>query len=112
MLLFVILGHTPLVLLVCLLGLLYLTWVELRDEPLEPQVKLWWYLLVLLTQRARATPRCGSGSRSGAGAPPRVVQPDELHRELEREQVLVARASSPVTRSIRASRWRSVFGWM
>jgi hypothetical protein len=49
MVLFVILGHVPLVLLVCLLGLLYLTWVELRGEELEPQVKLWWGLLVLLT---------------------------------------------------------------
>ena len=49
MILFVILGHVPLVLLVCLLGLLYLTWVELRGEALEPQVKLWWGLLVLLT---------------------------------------------------------------
>jgi hypothetical protein len=46
---FVILGHAPVVLLVCLLGLLYLTWVELRAEELEPQVKLWWGLLVLLT---------------------------------------------------------------
>jgi hypothetical protein len=49
MVLFVILGHVPLVLLVCLLGLLYLTWIELRGEELEPQVKLWWALLVLLT---------------------------------------------------------------
>jgi hypothetical protein len=48
-LLFVILGHTPLILLVCLLGLLYLTWVELRHEDLEPIVKVWWGLLVLLT---------------------------------------------------------------
>ena len=47
--LFVILGHTPLILLVCLIGLLYLTWVELRGEDLEAQVKLWWGLLVLLT---------------------------------------------------------------
>ena len=49
MILFVILGHTPLILLVCLLGLLYLTWVELRSEGLDAQVKLWWGLLVLLT---------------------------------------------------------------
>lgn len=49
MLLFVILGHTPLVLLVCLIGLLYLTWIELRHEELEPLVQLWWYLLVFLT---------------------------------------------------------------
>ena len=48
MLLFVILGHTPLILLACLLGLLYLTWLELRSEPLEPLVQLWWYLLVFL----------------------------------------------------------------
>jgi hypothetical protein len=47
-LLFVILGHVPIILLVCLLGLLYLTWIELRGEPLEAQVRLWWYLLVLL----------------------------------------------------------------
>jgi hypothetical protein len=47
-LLFVILGHTPLILLVCLLGLLYLTWIELRPLRLEPVVNMWWYLLVLL----------------------------------------------------------------
>lgn len=49
MLLFVLLGHTPLILLLCLIGLLYLTWVELRPLRLEPVVALWWYLLVLLT---------------------------------------------------------------
>jgi hypothetical protein len=49
MVVFLILGYTPVILLVCLLGLLYLTWVELRGEQLEPQVKLWWGLLVLLT---------------------------------------------------------------
>jgi hypothetical protein len=49
MLLFVILGHVPVVLLVCLVALLYLTWVDLRDEDLLPQVKLWWGLLVFLT---------------------------------------------------------------
>ena len=49
MLLFVILGHVPIVLLVCLVALLYLTWVDLRDEDLLPQVKLWWGLLVFLT---------------------------------------------------------------
>ena len=48
MLLFVLLGHTPLILLASLLGLLYLTWLELRSEPLEPLVQLWWYLLVFL----------------------------------------------------------------
>jgi hypothetical protein len=47
-LLFVILGHVPLVLLLCLAGLMYLTWVDLRHEELEPLVQLWWYLLVFL----------------------------------------------------------------
>ena len=49
MLLFVILGQVPLILLVCLLGLLYLTWVEFRGRKLEPIVQLWWYLLVFMT---------------------------------------------------------------
>jgi hypothetical protein len=49
MVLFLILGYVPLLLLVWLVGLLYLTWVELRGEDLEPMVKLWWGLLVLLT---------------------------------------------------------------
>ena len=49
MILFVVLGRTPLILLFTLLGLLYLTWLELRNEELEPQVKLWWGLLVFLT---------------------------------------------------------------
>jgi hypothetical protein len=49
MVLFVILGQVPLLLLVCLLGLLYLTWVEFHQRQLEPIVQLWWYLLVFLT---------------------------------------------------------------
>jgi hypothetical protein len=49
MILFVILGHAPLILVVTLLGLLYLTWIELRGEELEAQVKLWWGMLVFLT---------------------------------------------------------------
>jgi hypothetical protein len=47
-LLFVILGQVPIVLLVGLVGLLYLTWVDLRGEALEPLVQLWWYLVVFL----------------------------------------------------------------
>jgi hypothetical protein len=49
MILFVILGHVPVILLVCLVGLLYLTWVEFRGRTIEPVVKVWWYLLVFLT---------------------------------------------------------------
>jgi hypothetical protein len=52
MVVFLILGYVPLLLLVCLVGLLYLTWVELRGEDLDPMVKLWWGLLVLLTHVA------------------------------------------------------------
>ena len=49
MLLFVIIGEAPWILLLSLAGLLYLTWLDLRDEQLEPMVKLWWGSLVLLT---------------------------------------------------------------
>jgi membrane protein DedA with SNARE-associated domain len=49
MLLFVIIGEAPWILLVSLVGLLYITWLDLRDEQLEPMVKLWWGSLVLLT---------------------------------------------------------------
>jgi hypothetical protein len=49
MVLFLIIGSVPVILALCLVGLVYLTWVELRHEELEPLVKLWWGLLVLLT---------------------------------------------------------------
>jgi hypothetical protein len=48
MILFVVLGHVPTVLAVCLAGSLWLTWIELRERDVEPTVKLWWHLLVLL----------------------------------------------------------------
>jgi hypothetical protein len=49
-LVFLLIGRVPTILLLCFLGLLYLTWVELRAEPdLLPQVKLWWWLLVFIT---------------------------------------------------------------
>ncbi len=49
MIVFVVLGHAPVILVVCLLGLVYLSWVELRQEDLQPAVKLWWVMLVFLT---------------------------------------------------------------
>ena len=49
MVLFFLIGSVPVILALCLVGLVYLTWVELRHEDLEPLVKLWWGLLVLLT---------------------------------------------------------------
>ncbi len=49
MLPFVLTGRAPLILVACLVVLLYLTWYELRDEhDVQPLVKLWWGLLVLL----------------------------------------------------------------
>ena len=49
MLLFVIFQQVPPILLIVLAICLYLVWVDVKDEPgLEFQVKLWWFLLVLL----------------------------------------------------------------
>ena len=48
-LLFVIFQQVPLILLLVLIVCLYLVWVDVKDEPdLEFQVKIWWFLLVLL----------------------------------------------------------------
>jgi hypothetical protein len=48
-LLFVIFQQIPVILLLTLAGALYLVWVDVRDEPdLEFQIKVWWFLLVLL----------------------------------------------------------------
>ena len=49
MILFVLIGHVPTVLLLAQLGMLYLVVVDLRDEEERDfQVKVWWFLLVLL----------------------------------------------------------------
>ena len=49
MLLFVIFQQVPLILLLILVVCLYLVWVDVKDEPdLEFQIKIWWFLLVLL----------------------------------------------------------------
>jgi threonine/homoserine/homoserine lactone efflux protein len=46
---FVIFQSVPAILLLTLAGTLYLVWVEVKDEPdLDFQVKVWWFLLVLL----------------------------------------------------------------
>src|SRR3954462_13694904 len=85
MLPFVLTGRVPLILLACLAGMLYLTWVDLRDEPgVEPKVKLWWALLVLLFNIAGyaalrvwlALRRRRAGARRPAGrACPRAPAP-------------------------------------
>jgi hypothetical protein len=49
MIVFILLGQVPWVLLLAQAGMLYLAWIELRNEPgLSFEVKLWWILLVLL----------------------------------------------------------------
>jgi hypothetical protein len=48
-LLFVIFQQVPPILLLVLGICLYLVWVDVKDEPgLEFQIKVWWFLLVLL----------------------------------------------------------------
>jgi hypothetical protein len=47
--LFVLIGHVPIVLLLAQLGMLYLVILDMREEDdLDFQVKVWWVLLVLL----------------------------------------------------------------
>jgi heme/copper-type cytochrome/quinol oxidase subunit 2 len=47
--LFVLIGHVPIVLLLAQLGMLYLAILDMREEQdLDFQVKVWWVLLVLL----------------------------------------------------------------
>ena len=49
MILFVIFQSVPAILLLTLVVCLYLVWVDVKDEPdLEFQIKIWWFLLVLL----------------------------------------------------------------
>jgi hypothetical protein len=45
---FVLLGHVPLILLLAQLGMVYLAILDLRQEDVHFQVKVWWVLLVLI----------------------------------------------------------------
>jgi hypothetical protein len=47
--LFVVIGQMPIVLLIALVIMCYLTAIELRNEPDPFLIKAWWVLLVLLT---------------------------------------------------------------
>jgi hypothetical protein len=47
--LFVVIGQMPIVLLIALLVMCYLTAIELRNEPDPLLIKAWWVLLVFLT---------------------------------------------------------------
>jgi threonine/homoserine/homoserine lactone efflux protein len=85
---FVIFQSVPGILLLTLAGALYLTWVDVKDEPdLDFQVKAWWFLLVLIfhvpgylvfrgwlavrrhrrNQKAHDTPTPGPRGRRGGG---------------------------------------------
>jgi threonine/homoserine/homoserine lactone efflux protein len=46
---FVLTQSVPLLMLLVLLIALYLVWVDIRNEPVDFQVKSWWFLFVLLT---------------------------------------------------------------
>jgi hypothetical protein len=47
-LLFVLTQSVPAILLLVLVVALYLVWVDVKDEPVEFQVKVWWFLFVVL----------------------------------------------------------------
>ena len=84
--------------------MLYLVWIDIKDEDLEFPVKVWWFLLVLLTHvpgylifrvwiavrrhRARRRPM------RLVPVPADVVETGQLERQLEREQVLLAQVQS------------------
>jgi hypothetical protein len=46
MIVFVILRRVPPILAVALAGMIYLTWIETRNEPMSRKVKVWWCLFV------------------------------------------------------------------
>ncbi len=48
MLLFVLFQNVPPIMLLVLGIALYLVWIDVKDEPVEFQIKAWWFLLVLL----------------------------------------------------------------
>jgi len=41
-------GHVPPILLIVLVVCLYLVWVDIRNEDVDFQVKMWWFLFVFL----------------------------------------------------------------
>ena len=63
--------RVPDILWLCLLGLVYLAWIEVRREPdLLPQAKLWWCLLVFLTNvPGYVAPQDLDAALGAAGAP-------------------------------------------
>jgi hypothetical protein len=49
LILFLIFGSTPLVLVITLAAMLYLSWIELRKLPIQRMAKLAWMLGIFLT---------------------------------------------------------------
>jgi hypothetical protein len=47
-LLFVLFQQVPVVLLLVLVVCLYLVWIDIRQEDVDFQVKVWWFLFVFL----------------------------------------------------------------
>jgi uncharacterized membrane protein YedE/YeeE len=46
---FVLTQSVPLVMLLVLVVALYLVWVDVKDEPVDFQIKAWWFLFVVLS---------------------------------------------------------------
>jgi heme/copper-type cytochrome/quinol oxidase subunit 2 len=46
---FVLFQAMPVLLVLLLAVALYLTWVDVKDEPVDFQIKIWWILFVLIT---------------------------------------------------------------
>ena len=46
--LFALLGQVPTILLLVLGVCLYLVWVDIKDEGVDFQIKVWWFLFVLI----------------------------------------------------------------
>jgi hypothetical protein len=47
-LLFMLIQDVPVVLLIVLAVCLYLVWVDIKEEDVDFQVKVWWFLFVFL----------------------------------------------------------------
>jgi len=47
-LLFMLVGDVPWILLLVLVVCLYLVWIDIREEDVDFQVKVWWFLFVFL----------------------------------------------------------------
>ena len=120
MILFVLIGQLPIVLLVTLVIMCYLTGFELRNEPDPFLIKAWWVLLVFLTNivgfaafwiwlTARRRRR-RAGARPHAPPSSRTRRSRATFSASSSESRSSSRRSSFVICWIRSSRCRTVFG--